>query len=108
MIEFKPNAPEHYKQYPYISRYESFPYLYDAYNNRYYQGLQANLDTNMSYVLYTVEAGDTYDSIAYNYYGSSLFYWVICDFNRIHDAISQPEVGTQLKLPPLNSILFKD
>ena len=108
MIDFKPNAVPNRKQYSYVSRYEAFPYFYDAYNNRYYQGLQGNLDTNMSYALYTVEPGDTYDSIAYNYYGSSLFFWIICDFNRIHDALEQPEVGTQLKLPSLNSILFKE
>lgn len=107
-MDKKQNRVEYYKDYGYLSRYQGFPYLYDEYNNRYYMGLQSNLSTDTSYSLYEVKQGDSYDSIAYNFYGSPLFYWVICDYNRIFDSLKNPTPGTQLKLPPLNSILFKD
>ena len=101
------NLIKNYKQYDYISRYESFPYFYDKDNNRYYYGITSNLDPSTSYVLHKVKPGDTYDSIAYQYYGNALFYWVICDFNNILDCLTQPTTGTQLKLPPLNSMSDK-
>ena len=102
------NNIKNYKQYNYISRYESFPYYYDEINNRYYYGLVANLSKNTPYAAYTVQNGDSYDSIAYDMYGSALFYWVICNFNNVMDCFENPEPGTILKLPSLNSIIFKE
>ena len=102
------NKTKNFKQYPYISRYESFPYYYDDYNNRYYYGLSANIAKDTPYASYVVKVGDTYDSIAYDVYGNSLFYWAICAFNNIFDCLEAPEVGTVLKLPTINSIVFED
>lgn len=102
------NPVEYYKQYEYISRYESFPYLYDKYNNRYYYGITSNLDKNTPYASYVVKVGDTYDSIAYDLYGSPLFYWIICNFNDVQDCFAEPEVGSIIKVPSLNLISFKD
>lgn len=100
---------KNFKKYTHISRYESFPYFYDSKNERYYYGITSNLVTeNVGYVVYKVKAGDSFDSIALDNYGSPLFYWVICDFNKIGDAFSTPTIGTQLKLPSLNSIKFKE
>lgn len=96
-----------YKQYDYICRYETFPYFYDAKNNRYYYGLTANLRTDVGYVLHKVKAGDSYDSLSLDYYGSPIFYWVIIDFNRIRDAFSSPEVGSEIKIPSLNTIQYQ-
>lgn len=102
------NAKKNFKNYDYISRYESFPYFYDEENNRYYYGLQSNLENeNIVYAAYTVKPGDSYDSIALDYYGSALLFWVICDFNRILDPFTNPKPGTILQLPALNSIYFK-
>lgn len=101
------NASKSYKNYDYISRYESFPYYYDSSNNRYYYGLTASLKLDATYALYEVRAGDSYDSIASDYYGSALYYWVICNFNGIFNALEQPEVGTVLKLPALNEVRFE-
>lgn len=99
---------KYFKTYDYISRYESFPYFYDKINNRYFYGLSSNIREDLPYILYKVKPGDSYDSIAYDHYGNALFYWVICDFNRIADALSTPEVNTELKLPALNSVVFKE
>lgn len=101
------NATKHYKTYSYISRYESFPYYYDATNNRYYEGLTSGLSSGASYAMYEVRPGDSYDSIASEYYGSALYYWVICSFNDIFDALQQPAVGTILKIPALSDIQFE-
>lgn len=102
------NAVKNYKHYDYISRYESFPYYYDNVNNRYYYGLSANLSKDTPYASYTVQSGDSYDSIAYDKYGNALFYWVICYFNDVADCFQQPQAGTVIKLPSLNSIIFKE
>lgn len=101
------NPTKLYKTYDYVSRYESFPYFYDEKNNKYYYGLTSFLDTSGSYVLYEVKPGDSYDSIALDHYGCALFYWIICDYNKIFDAVTPPGPGTQLRLPPLNSITFE-
>lgn len=97
-----------YKKYDYISRYEAFPYYYNTEDERYFYGLTSWLNNNVGYALYTVQPGDTYDSIAFDYYGSSTFYWVVCDFNRILDPFIEPVVGTQLKLPALNGLSFEE
>lgn len=100
------NTTKNYKQYDYISRYESFPYYYDEQNNRYYYGITNFLNTDTNYVIYEAKTGDTYDSIALEKYGSALLYWVICDYNRIFDCLEPLKVGTKLKIPALNNIKF--
>ena len=102
------NRSKNFKQYDYTSRYESFPYYYDDYNNRYYYGLTANLSKDTPYAAYVVKPGDTYDSIAYDTYGSPLFYWAICYFNDISDSLKEPTVGITLKIPTISSITFED
>lgn len=97
-----------YKQYDYVSRYEPFPYYYNTQDKKYFYGLTSWLNTNVGYALHTVRPGDTYDSIAFDYYGSPTFYWVVCDFNRVIDPFIEPEVGTQLRLPALNGLSFKE
>lgn len=103
----KADAEKQYKTYTHTSRYESFPYYYDDINNRYYYGLTSTLSPEISYALYEVKPGDSYDSIASDYYGSALYYWIICNFNDIFDALQQPEVGTILKIPALSDIKFE-
>ena len=101
------NAAKNFKNYDYISRYESFPYYYDKVNNRYYYGITAALNTDTSYAIYEVKPGDSYDSIALDNYGCALFYWVICDYNSIFDSLTPPVPGTVLRLPALNNIRFE-
>lgn len=102
------NRVKNYKNYNYISRYESFPYYYDEENNKYYYGLTSNLITdNTSYTVYQTKAGDSYDSIALDNYGSALLYWVICDYNWIQDCLEPLQIGTVLKIPSINAITFE-
>ena len=100
------DAEKNYRSYDYVSRYESFPYYYDKKSNRYYYGLTSFLDDTVSYTLYEVKNGDNYDSIALNNYGCALYWWIICDFNRIFDTLEEPTPGTKLKLPSLNAIAY--
>lgn len=101
------NAVKNYKDYSYISRYQSFPYYYDPVNNRYYYGMTAQLSSDTAYALYKVKAGDSYDSIASDYYGCALYYWIICSFNGVFDALEPPAKGAILKIPTLNEIRFE-
>lgn len=99
---------KHYKNYDYISRYESFPYFYNKEDNRYVYGMSSNIKKSCAYTDYTVKPGDSYDSIALNLYGCSLFYWVICNFNDVFDCFDKPAVGTVLRIPALNSLSFEE
>lgn len=102
------NPARYTKVYDYVSRYDGWYYYFDEKNNKYYYGLTAFLNNNNAsgYAVYQVKPGDSYDSIALSHYGCALFYWIICDYNRIFDCFEPPEPGTILKLPPLNSIQY--
>lgn len=52
---------------------------------------------------YTVKEGDTYDSIALEYYNNPTYYWIICDYNRIIDPFVEPKKGDILYLPTLGT-----
>ena len=105
-MNIEDNLSKNYRDVPYLSRYSAFPYYYDSVNNKYYYGLTAQLDKTAPYALYKVKEGDSYDSIASKHYGSALYYWIICHFNDIFDCTKDPEAGTDLKIPSLNSINF--
>ena len=97
-----------YRSFDYISRYTPFPFYYDSSDpsHRYLYGTTANLNNTTSYVLHEVKRGETYDSIALNYYNVPTLYWVICDYNRIEDPFIPPKTGTKLKIPTLSNIEF--
>ena len=95
-----------YRSYDHISRYSPFPYYFHTEDNRYVYGTTAQLNDSMGYALHTVAKGDTFDSLALDYYNSPTLYWVICDFNRIQDPYKKLEVGTKIKIPVLSQISF--
>lgn len=97
-----------YRDYDYLSRYSSFPYYYNEEDQKYMQGLTAQLKENATYVLHKVEVGETLDSIALDNYSNSTYFWVIADFNKIRDPFIELEVGTMLKIPTLASISFQE
>ena len=66
---------------------------------KYNMSTSAWLKDSDEYEAYTVEEGDTYDSIALKKYNSPTSYWIICDFNRIIDPFKEPKVGDILYLP---------
>ena len=96
-----------YRSYDYISRYAAFPYFFNAEDNKYVQGTTAQLNREgVGYSIHTVTRGDTFDSIALDYYNSPTLYWVICDFNSIQDPFTELKTGQQLKVPVLSSVSF--
>ena len=97
-----------YKDYGYLSRYASFPIYYHTLDGKYVYGTTSQLNENIMYVLYTVRAHDTLDSIALQYYNNPTYFWVIADFNHIQDPFEKLQIGTTLKIPTLSDISFKE
>lgn len=97
-----------YKDYDYMSRYNGFPYYYNTLDKKYVYGTTSNLRDSIVFTLYEVKYGDTYDSIALDFYNTPLYFWVICDFNRIQDPFDTPEPGTRLKIPSISNLVFED
>jgi len=97
-----------YKSYDYMSRYSGFPYYFNTEDDKYVYGTTANLQEDISYTLYEVKPLDTYDSISLDFYNTPLYFWVICDFNRIQDPLEIPIPGTRLKVPSITTLKFED
>lgn len=92
----------------YISRYSGFPYYYNTLDKKYIQGLSAQLDTETSYVIVSINANTTLDFLANKYYGRPDYWWAIADFNRIQDPfIALYPRYTELKIPSIAGISFK-
>lgn len=66
---------------------------------RYNMSTSSWLKDTDEYEAYTVQEGDTYDSIALAKYNNPTMYWIICDFNRIIDPFVEPKPGDILYLP---------
>lgn len=97
-----------YRNYDYFSRYSSFPYYYNTIDSREIYGTTAQLNLNVPYIEYLVSNGDTWDSIALQYYNSPSYYWVLLDFNRLNDPFVEPKVGQVIKIPTLNILSYGD
>lgn len=97
-----------YKSYNKVSRYSNFPIYYNTVDNKYIYGITQYLNDTTSYSLYEVKEGDSYDSLALKFYGTPIFFWVICSFNHIQNPFDYPEVGTQLKIPVFSTLSYGD
>lgn len=97
-----------YKQSNNLSRYSNTPYYYHTIDDKYIYGTAKNLRLDTPYSLYTVQQGDTLDSIALEFYNNPTLYWVICFFNHINDAFVDLNVGDKLKIPGLSTIEFEE
>lgn len=97
------------KAYDSLSRYTSFPYYYNAKDDKYIYGITNNLSTNTEYVNHKVEIRDTLDYLSNKYYGRPDYYWIIADFNRIQDPfIKLSDNYTTLKIPAISNIRYKE
>lgn len=96
-----------YKSHDYLSRYSNIPYYYNDKDNKYYYGEKSNLNTDTAYTIHKVKRGETLDSIALDYYNLPTLYWIIADFNRIHDCYVELKEGQELKIPSIGSIYFE-
>lgn len=95
-----------FRSYDYISRYQQFPYYFNYVDNKYVYGTTAQLDTSVGYSIHNVKNGDTFDSIALDYYNNPTLYWIICDFNRVQDPYRKLKQGEQIKVPVLSSVIY--
>lgn len=97
-----------YKSYDYISRYISFPFYYNTYDDKFIYGLTSQLNTQTEYVLHTVKKTDNLDKLSLQYYGRPDLYWAIADFNKIKDPYTELFSNYKtLKIPTLSSIEYK-
>lgn len=95
-----------YKDSSNLSRYTPFPYYYHTKDDKYISGVTSYLRDTTVYSLYEVQQGDTYDSIALEFYNNPTLYWIICSFNRIQDPFSDLQKGQVLKIPSISNIEF--
>lgn len=62
-----------YAQYDYTSRYTGVPYYYDVDDGKEIYGLSSNMLKDLPWVAHEVKQGDTWDSLALNYYNNPTF-----------------------------------
>lgn len=95
-----------YKQYDKISRYSLVPYYYHTVDKKYISGRTAYLKDTTLYTLHTVKRGDTFDSLALEFYNNPTLYWIICSFNHIQDPYTPLVPGQFIKIPSISNIEF--
>ena len=95
-----------YKSYDKLSRYAPFPYYYHKIDGKYIYGTTSYLKDSTPYSLYTVQQGDTFDTLALEFYNNPTLYWIICSFNHIQDPFKKLAPGTKLKIPSISAIEF--
>ena len=96
-----------YQNFKQFSRYSITPIYYNTLDRKYFGGITQWLSDETPYETYEVQIADTYDSIALRYYGNPTFYWVITDFNRIHNPFEKPVPGSIIKVPNFSKIEFQ-
>ena len=52
----------------------------------------------MYYDNYVIKYGDMWPTIAYDFYGNVVLWWLICSANQIQDPTKNPEIGTTIKI----------
>lgn len=95
-----------YKQYQKLSRYQLSPIYYHTLDDRYVQHTAYNLYDDTAYIWHITSETDTWDNIALFYYGNPVYYWIICDFNRIQNPFDMPKPGTRIMIPSFSDIKF--
>ena len=95
-----------YREYSRISRYSPFPYYYHTVDDKYIYGTTSYLKDTTVYTVHTVKYGETFDTLALDYYNNPTLYWIICSFNRIQDPFTQLEEGSTIKIPSISNIEF--
>lgn len=98
------------RDYRYLSRYAKSNRLFDDdfgifYHSRYEKKVIPTSDAD-SYITVDLVTKDRLDIVAYNFYGYSLYWWIIAIANDIIDPFNVP-IGTVLRIPPLSSLYDK-
>jgi nucleoid-associated protein YgaU len=95
--------------FDYTSRYSGVPYYFDTKKNRDIPGIGYQINFNTPYVLHTVKAADTLDTLALDYYDNPSYWWAIAYFNKIRDPFVPLALNySTLKIPTISSIIFED
>lgn len=97
-----------FREYNKISRYSGVPYYYNKTDNKYMYGIGKNLKTDTPFKIHTIKECDSLDSLALYYYNNPTYFWIIADFNRIHDPYITLEVGKKIKIPTFSLIEFEE
>jgi hypothetical protein len=95
-----------YRNYEKLSRYSPFPLYYNKTDDKYIYGTSAYLKDTTPYILHIVKRGETFDTLALEYYNNPTLYWIICSFNRIQDPLTDLKEGDTIKIPSISSIEF--
>ena len=96
-----------YKEFTYTSRYLPCPNYYHVLDDKYITGTASWLNDETQATAYTVQKGDTYDSLALYYYNNPTLYWVICSYNRVVDPFTDPIPGQIIYIPSISNIEFE-
>lgn len=89
----------------YFSRYNGLYYYYNTLDGKYQLSLKSWLKHTNDYVVHTVQENDSWDYLSLKYYDSPLYYWIICDANKVIDPFIEPEKGINLIIPKLGKDL---
>lgn len=107
---FKPLQYYDPKVYKNNSRYSKLRRLYDNKKGVYFHEtyIQKFVDESDSDQFFTVTESEKnrLDIIAYSFYGTAKYWWVIATANYIIDPFDVP-VGTYLRIPPIVSLYNK-
>jgi len=91
--------------YSNVSRYKNVRTIRDDETSKIHheswkvQGIPLSNDDD-SYFTVTLETENRLDLIAYNYYGSARYWWIVALANNIIDPFDVP-VGKRLRIPPM-------
>lgn len=100
-------AEKSYKSYSKLSRYSQCPYYYHKLDKKYFFGTTNYLRDDTPYTTHIVTPGESFDSLALDYYNNPTYFWVICSFNRVQDPFTELKVGQKIKIPSLSNIEFE-
>lgn len=86
-----------------LNHYENIFNVYSDSDNNYFFNIlkKINVPDNVAdyyYDVYLVEPGDTWTSIAYNKYGATTLWWIVCLANSVQNPINMPIPGTSYRL----------
>ena len=97
-----------YKTYDYLSRYSSFPFYFNTFDQKYIYGTTSHLNKNTVYTLHKINKNETLDSIALQMYNNPTLFWVIADYNNIQNPYEKLIEGNTLKIPTLTDVSYQE
>lgn len=94
--------------FDYKSRYAGVPFYFDTDKNKEIFGVGTQIRFDTPYLVHTIEATDTLDSLSLTYYNNPTYWWVIAYFNKINDPFTDiVRTYKSLKIPVISSIVFE-